>query len=118
MEEININLDNFYDKSNIYLIILILTEIRKEFDISIRILQQIINNKYFIKIFNFINSNSNKIKYFNINKTNLIDHCGHFYKVCNNGYYKFCNIHKYIHDENITDHHFKEFTIENEIIFY
>ena len=119
MEEININVDKYSDKSKILLILLVLTEIRKEFDISIKILQQIINNKYFIKIFDFIILNCNSKNYSITGNINPItDHCGHFYKVCNNGYYKFCNIHKYIHDDNINDHQYKEYTIENEIIFY
>jgi hypothetical protein len=124
MEEININVDKYSDKSKIILITLVLTEIRKDFDISIKVLQQIINNKYFIKIFDFITSNINLNSKININSlitenvNPIVDHCGHFYKICNNGYYKFCNVHKYIHDENINDHQFKQFSLENELIFY
>jgi hypothetical protein len=116
MEELNINLEKYDDKSKIIILILILTEIRKEFDISIKILQEIINNKYFIKLINFINININKT-YIN-NLSPLIDHCGYLHKICNNEYYKFCNVHKYIHDENITDHQFEQFSIENKIIFH
>ena len=86
--------------------------IKSEFDISIELIDNIINDQETQRLFIFI---EDQLKYKMIsdykNDNNIYSSnelCGKVNKIYNNGYYEYCNIHKY--DHNIDDHKFIEKT--------
>lgn len=97
------------------IILYIINTITKEYDISIDIINEIINNDEVYNIFNLLND---KILSNDINLSpmsldiNYIDRCSHKTKVHKNSYVEYCNTHKYIHDD-IKSHDFVPFSKEN-----
>lgn len=94
------------------IILYIINIITKEYDISIDIINEIINNDEVYNIFNIIND---KISSSDIDITsdiNYIDRCSHKTSIYKNSYVEYCNVHKYIHDD-IHEHEFVPFSKES-----
>lgn len=115
MEELKINID--CDPQLCKLISLVLNEVRKEYDISKHIFENILNKQgIFIQLSEFIYiqilNSPDTISEIKMNS----ERCGHVMEIFENGYKRHCLEHKYIH-YNIIEHKFKEFT-DNEIDEY
>lgn len=118
MEEIQINIGTV---EFVKLINLVVNEIRKDFDISKNILEQILSpQSKFMKMCYFLYCQTmNSVVQKEFESDNLAynaERCQHIISTYDNGYIKFCNEHKYVHYLN-ESHKFQPFDDHNLKIY-